>query len=107
MSHKGLYICKECNKVWRAKADAVACHNTQPTFLPSRVGAINLNKDEDILKRAAKNGWFTVSLRWRDAPLLNRCLRMCKKGQLVKQRKIERGHYIFYATQTGDTNDKT
>jgi len=95
MSHKGLYICPECSKVWRAMSDAIACHNMQPKFLPSKVDAINLNKDEDILKCVAKQGWFSVSLRYRDEWLVNKCLRMCKKGLMVKQRKIKHGRYIF------------
>ena len=104
MAHKGLYICPECSKVWRVRADAVACHNMQPKFLPSRVGEIDLNKDEDILRLTAKQGWFSVSLKYRDEWLVNKCVRMCKKGLLVKQRKIERGHYIFVLPNKGENH---
>ena len=107
MSHKGLYICPECSKVWRAMSDAIACHNMQPKFLPSKVDAINLNKDEDILKCVAKQGWFSVSLRYRDEWLVNKCLRMCKKGLMVKQRKISMGIiYLHYQTTSKMARNK-
>jgi len=51
--------------------------------------------DADILAIAKRNGYFRVTLRWRDDRLRKRCFDLKKEGKLGGARRIEHGAYIF------------
>lgn len=50
---------------------------------------------EKILQVAQRNGYFMVSLRYRDDWLRRRCARLQSQGLLRKERGIQRGHIVF------------
>lgn len=50
---------------------------------------------DKILEIAARDGRFSVSLRYRDDWLRARCMRLVKKKMLRKERGINRGHVVF------------
>jgi len=56
-----------------------------------------------ILRIAESQGWFTVSLRYRDEWLQRICDKLVKEGHLTKDRKIQKGQYIYYPVE----HDKT
>lgn len=49
-----------------------------------------------ILRIANSQGWFAVSLRYRDEWLTSICDKLVKQGYLTRDRKIHSGQYIYY-----------
>ena len=50
---------------------------------------------DDIVAIAKRNGYFRVTLRWRDDKLRKKCFDLKKAGRLGGARRIEHGAYIF------------
>jgi len=53
-----------------------------------------LTKD-DIVAIAKRNGYFTVTLRWRDDRLRKKCFDLKREGRLRGAHRIQQGRYIF------------
>ncbi|MET0375915.1 MAG: hypothetical protein ABW128_16875 [Rhizorhabdus sp.] len=51
--------------------------------------------DDQIVAIAKRNGYFRVTLRWRDEKLRKKCFNLKKEGKLGGAHRIEHGAYIF------------
>lgn len=53
---------------------------------------------EHVLRIAKSQGFFTVSLAYRQEWLERICDRLVKQGHLTKERKIHKGQWVYYPT---------
>lgn len=51
-----------------------------------------------IMGIAQRQGYFTVSLRYRDDWLRGRCGKLVKAKKLRRDRRIHKGNFVFYPT---------
>jgi len=54
-----------------------------------------------VLRIAESQGWFTVSLKYRDEWLQRLCDELVKQGHLTKDRRIQKGQYVYYPPTNG------
>lgn len=70
------------------------CYRTKPPFFIK--GTPKNEVENSIIHITKSQGWFAVSLKYRYEWLNIVCEGLVKRGVLIRDRKIQRGQYIFF-----------